>query len=380
MIKATTKTPIIGLYDGTVKDLTEPFKIYAPENYSRALNLAPIYLKYGRKFNIRADIAWAQMIHETGWLKFKGTAKPEWNNFAGIGITGPTAVQKFTSEELGVLAHFVHLCWYVFPDHVNTLCSRTYDPRHFETEGKHHPKYNGDNTIARLGGAWAVPGITYSDKLVYFTNLINKQLGDGLEDVNPVPETDDKIDDKKPPLSDRLDVIVQMGHVGRTKGATGANGEQEFTKKLGLAMENLLQKTSLNYRVMEADNWLKPEPNKTKIFFALHYDGSTNKDARGYSMGFKPNTDPEFKNAMAISFGKLSGFKRRPDNYTSGLKNYYAWTTNKKRPIQHVEAKWYALLEHGFGSNTTERSWMFDNIDKIAKHHVDLIVEFLKGK
>jgi N-acetylmuramoyl-L-alanine amidase len=383
MIKTMTQTPITGHYDGTELDLVEPFRKYSPQTFDRALRLAPLYLKYDRKFNIRADIAWAQMIHETGYLSFKGIAKPEWNNFAGLGITGPGAVQTFKTEDLGVLAHFVHLCWYVFPDHVNTLCSRAFDPRHFETVGKHHPKYNGDVSIARLGNAWAVPGIDYADRIVNYVNIINKTSTGELEDVIDVsanaeiPQDNETIPEQElitentTKNTSELDLIVQLGHVGRKKGATGTKGEQEFNKKLGVEMDRLLKQTNLKYRIMGADDWLQPEPNEATIFLATHCDGNTNESARGFSMGFKPDTNMDFKEALAKIYQELSGFTRRRDNNTSGMVKYYAW--------KHINCKYSNLIEFGFLTNKIEHDWLVSHIPEIAKTVVDTIVSFLKG-
>ena len=226
--------------------------------------------------------------------------------------------------------------------------------------------------IGDLGGLYAVPGTVYASKIAYYANVINNTLDNSLEDVE-TPLTELKTKEPtilSPVVSDKLDIIIQEGHIGRTKGATGAYREQEFTKALGDAMKPLLDETSLNYRIMEADNWLKPEPNQCKIFMALHYDGSKNTDANGYSCGYKPDTNQLFKEEIAISYGKLCGFKRRPDNYTVGLKKYYGYN--------HTKADFYLVLEHGFGTNKKERNWMFANIDNIAKHHVSLIVKFLK--
>jgi len=50
--------------------------------------LAKLYVTYGKRFGIRADMAWAQMIHETGYGQYGGDVKPEQNNMAGIGATG----------------------------------------------------------------------------------------------------------------------------------------------------------------------------------------------------------------------------------------------------------------------------------------------------
>ena len=140
MNKVDGKTNIIGLWKGTVEDLVRPF-LTGGDIY-KARKIAPMYIKYCKIFNIRADIAFAQgPCHECGKLTFKGIAKPEWNNFAGLGITGAGAKQTFASEDLGVLAHVVHLAWYVYPDHVHSLCSKKFDPRHFLTSGGHHLGY-----------------------------------------------------------------------------------------------------------------------------------------------------------------------------------------------------------------------------------------------
>ncbi len=45
-------------------------------------------MKYGKRFGIRADMAWAQMIHETGYGQYGGDVAPEQNNMVGIGATG----------------------------------------------------------------------------------------------------------------------------------------------------------------------------------------------------------------------------------------------------------------------------------------------------
>ena len=91
----TEKTAVRGHYLGTEKDLIRPFVLKGSGKTDWARRLATIYLKYDRKFNLRADIAFAQMCHETGCLEFTGIAKPEWNNFCGLGITGTGAKQEF---------------------------------------------------------------------------------------------------------------------------------------------------------------------------------------------------------------------------------------------------------------------------------------------
>ena len=118
---------------------------------------------------MRVDIAWAQMCHETGFLEYTGDVRPEQNNFVGIGATGGGVPgNSFETEELGIIAHYAHLAWYYYPDHINEYCSKQYDPRHF---GDSHYMYTGDSTLGFLNGRWA-PGANYTDKIILFANQI----------------------------------------------------------------------------------------------------------------------------------------------------------------------------------------------------------------
>jgi len=168
----TNSTKIIGYYEVTVEQLLSIFIKRNSSKIEKAKSIAPIYIQYGKLFNIRADIAWAQMCHETGFLEYTGDVKPEQNNFVGIGATGGGVPgNSFETKELGIIAHYAHLAWYYYPDHVNKYCSSTYDPRHF---GSSHSKYTGDTTVGFLNGRWA-PGATYTDKILKFANEIYAQ-------------------------------------------------------------------------------------------------------------------------------------------------------------------------------------------------------------
>ena len=108
------------------------------------------------------------MCHETGFLAYTGDVQPHQNNFAGLGATGGVPGNSFATEELGIIAHYAHLAWYYYPDHINEYCNSQYDPRHF---GTGHYKYTGDTSLGFLNGRWA-PGSTYTDKIILFANEI----------------------------------------------------------------------------------------------------------------------------------------------------------------------------------------------------------------
>jgi len=167
--KVTEKTSFIGYCNVTIDELVNMFKKYNPNKVDKARRIAEYYVKYGKIFNIRADLAWSQMCHETGFLKYTGFAKEEWNNFCGLGVIGePDVGCRFKTEELGIIAHYAHLAWYVYPDHVNQYCNRTYDPKHF---GDKH-NYNGNSSIETLNGRWAVPGTYYAAAIAKYANQI----------------------------------------------------------------------------------------------------------------------------------------------------------------------------------------------------------------
>ena len=165
----TNITGVVGYREVTVDQLVKIFENRNSTKVEWARRIAPLYIEYGKLFNMRPDIAWAQMCHETGFLEYTGDVSPDQKNFVGMGATGGGVPgNSFATEELGIIAHYAHLAWYYYPDHVNIYCSTVYDPRHF---GSYHYKYTGDTTLGFLNGKWA-PGSTYTNKIILFANQI----------------------------------------------------------------------------------------------------------------------------------------------------------------------------------------------------------------
>ena len=126
---------------------------------------AALYERLCPVAGIRTSYAWAQACHETGRFTYQGTARPEWNNPAGLGVTGAADVgNRFATKEEGARAHLGHLLWYFgYPHPVTGFCEK--DQRHF---GAH---WNLENDGSQLGGAnargtkWA-PSPTYGALLL----------------------------------------------------------------------------------------------------------------------------------------------------------------------------------------------------------------------
>lgn len=137
--------------------------------------IAQMYVDWGYRFGIRSDLAFAQMLLETNYLRYGGDVSPAQNNFAGIGATGGGSPgNSFATPELGVVGQYAHLAWYTFPDHQNDYCNISYDPRHFYAS-----HVNTAHELHELGGRWAVPGTTYGQSIARIANQIWRWLPGG---------------------------------------------------------------------------------------------------------------------------------------------------------------------------------------------------------
>lgn len=78
-----------------------------------ALNLSLIYEEEAVFEGVSPDLAFAQMLLETSYLKFGGQVKAGQNNFAGLGaLDGGDRGLIFTSPRLGIRAQVQHLKYY----------------------------------------------------------------------------------------------------------------------------------------------------------------------------------------------------------------------------------------------------------------------------
>lgn len=113
-----------------------------------------LFLDTAAKEGVRGDALFAQSCKETGNFKFKGTAKPEQNNFAGLGTTDPdTPGASFSDAETGILAQAQHAKAYATKEPLSWPCV---DPRYGKLV-----EYGSIGTAEHwedLGGKWAVPG------------------------------------------------------------------------------------------------------------------------------------------------------------------------------------------------------------------------------
>ena len=171
-LSVVQKTPIMGVETITIEQCRQFLLKYNPN----APNIVPFYKSQGERLGIRWGYAVAQMIRETGYLKYGGDVSAEQNNFAGIGAVGagvPGA--SFSNQEEGVSAHLQHLFAYASKDPL-PAGMRKVDPRFDLVTRGSCPNWED------LNGFWSVPGNGYGENVVKIYGEIAKEtISDGEE-------------------------------------------------------------------------------------------------------------------------------------------------------------------------------------------------------
>jgi hypothetical protein len=82
-----------------------------------SLNYSLLYEEEGTLEGVNPDLAFAQMLLETSFLKFPGQVRRNQNNFAGLGaLDGGDRGLVFSSPRLGIRAQIQHLKYYATTD------------------------------------------------------------------------------------------------------------------------------------------------------------------------------------------------------------------------------------------------------------------------
>ena len=164
------QTPLTGVWSGTADRLASFLTDACPTPHFTvpASVLAGYYVRYCAEAGLRADLLWAQMVHETGYGEYGGDVQPQQNNYAGIGATGGGEPGVyFPTAEAGVMAHVAHMVAYVYPSSPVPWASAA-DPRFYFVDPS-----GAASVLADLNGRWAVPGTTYGESIEAIVRTIN---------------------------------------------------------------------------------------------------------------------------------------------------------------------------------------------------------------
>lgn len=169
------------------------------EDYAKAFVVTTI--KEAKREGVRADVAFALMMHETGFLNFGGDVVPTQNNFGGLGTTGGGVKgASFENMQLGIRGVVQHLKCYASTE---PLASECVDPRYSESLRGQAPyvQWLGKDDNPN-GYGWAVPGTGYGNRLLGMIEEIN------AVDTSAVPAI--SLDDEEEPAEAETTALEKL--------------------------------------------------------------------------------------------------------------------------------------------------------------------------
>lgn len=124
--------PILGKTSVELDEMVSYFNSAGVEYPAEALaeggadsieDFCKIYIEEAAAEGVRAEVAFAQTLKETGWLQYGGDASIEQFNFAGIGTTGGGVPgNSYEDVRTGVRAQIQHLKAYATTDTLEQAC------------------------------------------------------------------------------------------------------------------------------------------------------------------------------------------------------------------------------------------------------------------
>lgn len=174
--------PIMGKAHATKKQMVAYYQRnnssypYAGTNVPTIQDFVQTTIDEANYEGVRADVAFALMMHETGFLKFGRDVSPSQYNFGGIGATGGGVPgNSFPNPQIGIRAVVQHLKAYATTAPLNRAVNNSKwetpyaDPRYDLVDKGSVPLVNG------LGsGKWAVDqtyGASLLNQINYMVSL-----------------------------------------------------------------------------------------------------------------------------------------------------------------------------------------------------------------
>jgi hypothetical protein len=129
-----------------------------PKVDERFDGVATEYMRHGEELGLRWDMAFFQMILETGALSFTGDVRADQNNFAGLGAAGRGQHgERFADISSGVKAHLQHLLMYTGEHIDNAVAERTRKVQEWGVLTEWQRSIKGPMSFTLLAQQWA-PG------------------------------------------------------------------------------------------------------------------------------------------------------------------------------------------------------------------------------
>jgi N-acetyl-anhydromuramyl-L-alanine amidase AmpD len=207
MSRMSTPT-IMGESELTVEQMRKFLRDVNPD----APEVEQLFLDEGNTEGVRGDIAFCQAIHETDYFRFTGQAKIEWNNPAGLGVTGQIVNgepvgNKFPDWRTGIRAQIQHLKAYAVKN--PTFKYPLVDPRY---EAVKNAGYIGTApTWTDLNGKWAYPGKTYGQSILkLFDRVKSIQIDSNSEKVKLLTKENEALKNENSELRNDMRLIAEI--------------------------------------------------------------------------------------------------------------------------------------------------------------------------
>lgn len=157
-----------------------------PRLSSRFDGVATQYMRHGEELGIRWDLAFFQMVLETGALSYTGDVRPDQNNFAGLGASGGgKRGERFPDISSGVKAHLQHLLMYAGEHIDDPVAERTRKVQEWGVLTDWQQSISGPMTFSLIGEQWAPGSRNYVRDIAAIKDEFYSKLCDAPD---PQPE------------------------------------------------------------------------------------------------------------------------------------------------------------------------------------------------
>ena len=160
-------------------------------------------------------------------------------------------------------------------------------------------------------------------------------------------------------------VLVSAGHEGRPQSCArfphracnlGARGERAWTPVVANEITRELRAAGLRVLREPADFRGTYDVDAAVI---IHFDGGDPVCTSGASIGYPPGTSSRFARLWRRLYAPVIPFRMMPDDFTSGLREYYAY-----RQIHARDG--VLVLELGEVTCPRQHAWLAPRLDAIA--------------
>jgi N-acetylmuramoyl-L-alanine amidase len=244
------------------------------------------------------------------------------------------------------------------------------DPQDDPSRGTNQPLPD-PNSLPRLNGVPKIP-------------LLNTSLAS----VQPEPVIKANYGENGAPR-----VGVQIGHYEidklpdeqkslrtSTGGAGGGVREVEVNQEIAKRVAALLTAKGITVDLLPAT---VPPAYTADAFVAIHADAASGGGPSGYKLARSrfsaiPQTDDALVNSIYHTYGKATGLPTS-DSITRNMTGYYAF--NSRRRLYAVsKITPAAIIEMGYLTNTSDRTYLLGHKDVVAQGIADGIIRFLQNR